>query len=155
MGAETEGIRMEKKAVASKRPYEVIVIMHPDATLEEQKELFRKNKSIIEQFEGSVNTLETWGKRILATPIGKMRRAHYFHSTFEARTDAIMELERTMRINDRVLRFCHTRLDERVPLTKFMEDFRRGLKESSDREREREVKIQARKAAMSAARSQE
>ncbi|MGE0633490.1 MAG: 30S ribosomal protein S6 [Pseudobdellovibrionaceae bacterium] len=138
-----------------KRPYEVVVLMHPDTTLDEQKELFRKNKSIIEQFKGSVHSLETWGKRTLGTPIGKMRKAHYFHSTFEARPDAIAELERTMRINDRVIRFCHTRLDERVTLTKFMEDFKRGLKESADRDREREAKIQARKAAMASARASE
>jgi ribosomal protein S6 len=136
-----------------KRPYEVVVLVHPDTTLDEQKELFRKNKATIEGFKGSINSLETWGKRNLATPIGKLKKAIYFHSTFEADTQAIAELERTMRINDKVLRFMHTRLDERTPLSKFMEGFKKGLSESAAREKEREAKAAARKAAFAAAKA--
>ncbi|MNL49431.1 30S ribosomal protein S6 [compost metagenome] len=128
-------------------------MVHPDATLEEQKELFKKNKATIEGFKGSINSLETWGKRNLATPIGKLKKAIYFHSTFEADSQAINELERTMRINDKVLRFMHTRLDERVTLAKFMEGFKKGLSDSAAREKEREAKSAARKAAFAAARA--
>lgn len=134
-----------------KRPYEAVILMHPDASLEEQKELFRKNKSIIQQFKGSVNSLETWGKRNLANPIAKTRKAVYFHTTFESLPSAITELERTMRINDKVLRFVHTKLDERISLAKHLETFKRGLQESASREREREAKAAARKAAAQAA----
>lgn len=134
-------------------PYEVVVLLHPDTTLEEQKELFKKNKATIETYKGSVNSLETWGKRNLATQIGKLKKAIYFHSTFEADTQAIAELERTMRINDKVLRFMHTRLDERVSLAKFVEGFKKGLSESAAREKEREAKMAARKAAFAAAKA--
>ena len=135
-------------------PYEVVVLVHPDTSLEDQKELFRKNKATIESFKGSVNSLETWGKRTLATPIGKLKKAIYFHATFGADTQAVAELERTMRINDKVLRFMHTRLDERTSLAKFMEGFKKGLAESAAREKEREAKIQARKAAFAAAKAE-
>ncbi|MGZ3768424.1 MAG: 30S ribosomal protein S6 [Bdellovibrio sp.] len=145
---------MEISKTATKKPYEVVVLMHPDATLEEQKELFKKNKATIEGYKGSINSLETWGKRTLATPIGKLRKAIYFHSTFEADTQAIAELERTMRINDKVLRFMHTRVDERVSLAKFMEGFKKGLSESAAREKEREAKMAARKAAFAAAKAE-
>ncbi|HRO68098.1 MAG TPA: 30S ribosomal protein S6, partial [Pseudobdellovibrionaceae bacterium] len=120
---------MELTKASVKKPYEVVVIMHPDATVDEQKDLFRKNKATIESYNGSVFSLETWGKRTLANPIGKTKRAIYFHSLFEADTQAVAELERTMRINDRVLRFMHTRLDERVSLAKYMESFKKGLQE--------------------------
>jgi small subunit ribosomal protein S6 len=136
----------------TKRPYEVVVLMHPDATLEDQKELFRKNKAIIENAQGSIHSLETWGKRTLANHIGKIKKAVYFHSSFEAGTEAIAELERTMRINEKVLRFMHTRLDERASLVKHMEGFKKGLQESANKEKEREAKIQARKAAFAAER---
>ena len=49
-----------------KRPYEVVILMHPDTTVEEQKELFKKNKTTIATFKGSIHTLDTWGKRNLA-----------------------------------------------------------------------------------------
>lgn len=137
-----------------KRHYEVIVLMHPDATLEEQKELFRKNKGIIEQAGGSIFSLDTWGKRTLANQIGKTRKAVYFHSTFEAKAVAVAELERTMRINDKVLRYMHTRLDERTSLAKYMEAFKKAIVESANKEKEREAKIQAKRAAMAVAASE-
>lgn len=143
---------MEKNEVI-KKPYEVVILMHPDATLQDQKDLFTKNKSIIQNFKGSIHSLETWGKRNLGNPIAKSKKAIYFHATFEAQTAAIAELERTMRINDKVLRFMHTALDPRESLSKFMENFKKGLQESAAREREKEAKIQARRAAAAAARS--
>jgi small subunit ribosomal protein S6 len=144
---------MEKGIEKSKdqlRPYEAVILVHPDMTLEEQKELFRKNQTTIKTFKGSVNSLETWGKRTLANQIGKTKKAVYFHTTFEAQPAAVAELERTMRINDKVLRFTHTKLDIRVPLSKFLEGFKKGLQETAQREREREAKMQARRAAAAA-----
>jgi small subunit ribosomal protein S6 len=141
-------------ADSAKRFYEAIVIVHPDATLDQQKELFRKNKATIESFKGSVFSLDTWGKRNLATPIGKSKKAIFFHTFFEATGNVVAELERTMRINDKVLRFTHTRLDERTSLTKHYEAFKNGLAETANREREREAKAQLRKAAMAAARAE-
>lgn len=143
---------MEKTEVI-KRPYEVVVLMHPDASLQEQKELFQKNKSIIQSFGGSVHSVETWGKKNLANQIGKNKKAIYFHSLFEAGTQAIAEIERTMRINDKVLRFMHTKLDERVSLAKHLESFKKGLQETVQREKEKEAKFQARRAAAAAARA--
>jgi small subunit ribosomal protein S6 len=137
-----------------KRPYEAVILVHPDATVEEQKELFKKNKTTIASFKGSVHTLETWGKRTLATPIGKLRKAVYFHTMFEAGPQAIAELERTMRINDKVLRFMHTKLDERIPVSKHAEAFKKGLSDSAAREKEREAKAQLRRQAAQQARSE-
>lgn len=140
-------------AIAKKRFYEAVIVVHPDATLDQQKDLFKKNKATIESFKGTTFNLETWGKRTLAAPIGKNKKAIFFHTLFEATGDSVMELERTMRINDKVLRFVHTRLDERTPLAKHYENFKKGLAETANREREREAKAQLRKAAMAAARA--
>lgn len=137
-----------------KRPYEVVVLVHPDTTLEEQKALFKKNKETIANFNGSVYSLETWGKRTLATPIGKLRKAVYFYSIFEANPQAITEIERTMRINDKVLRFMHTKLDERISVTKHAEAFKKGLADSAAREKEREAKAQLRRQAAAQARAE-
>ena len=137
------------------KPYEVVIIMHPDANLEDQKTLLRKNRDIIKSFKGEVVSLDTWGKRPLANLIGKCKRGIYFHSTFEALPAVIAELERTMRINDKVLRFMHTKLDPRTPISKYLESFRQGIKESADREKERELKAQMRRNAMAAAAAQD
>jgi small subunit ribosomal protein S6 len=143
---------MDLKKTEPSRPYEAIILMHPDATLEEQKELFRKNKTTITSYNGTVQTVETWGKRTLATQIGKLRKAVYFHTVFEAGPQAVTELERTMRINDKVLRFMHTSLDLRTSMSKHVEAFKKGLAESAQREKEREAKAQLRRQAAQQAR---
>lgn len=145
---------MESKdsKVNYKRPYEAVILVHPDAKLEEQKELFKKNQATIASYKGSIFSLETWGKRTLATPIGKLKKAIYFHTFFEANPQAVAELERTMRINDKVLRFMHTKLDERTPLAKHAEAFKKGLADSAAREKEREAKAQLRRQAAMQAR---
>ena len=131
------------------RPYEGVILIHPDATEEDQKTLFKKNKAIIEeQFGGSVKHIDTWGKRNLSNPIHKFKKATFFHITFSANPQAIMELERTMRINENVIRYMHTRLEDETDLNVYLEDFKKALAESAAREREREAKFQARKAAM-------
>lgn len=137
---------------ATQRPYEVVIIMHPDTTLDEQKELFKKNRTTITTFKGTINSVESWGKRNLATPIGRLRKALFFHSTFEADPQVVMELERTMRINDKVLRFMHTKLDERTNIVKHLEAFKKGLTETAQREKEREAKAQLRRQAAMQAR---
>jgi small subunit ribosomal protein S6 len=135
------------------RPYEAVILLHPDTPEAEQTALFKKNKGIIEEmFKGSVHSLDVWGKRTLANPINKLNRAIYFHTTFMAEPSAVAELERTMRINDHVVRFMHTRLNETVNLAKYMEDFKTALVEAANREREREAKFQARRAARAAGR---
>ncbi len=128
------------------RKYELIVILHPDVSEEDQKTLFRKNREIIQSFGGTINHLDTWGKRKLGNPIDRITRGNYFHMTYEGEAGAVAELERTMRINDQVLRFQHTRLDDRISLAKFVEKFRDALVETANREREREIKNQQRKA---------
>ena len=139
---------------AVKRPYEVVIIMHPDATLEEQKDLFKKNKATITTYKGTVNSVETWGKRNLATPVGRLKKAIFFHSTFESDPQTIIELERTMRINDKVIRFMHTKLDERTPVAKHLEAFKKSLAETAQREKEREAKAQLRRQAAMQARQE-
>ena len=137
---------MDQSSTKIIRKYEGVIIVHPDASEEEQKKLFRKNREIIQSFSGTINHIDTWGKRKLGNPIKRLARGNYFHITFEASGNVVAELERTMRINDHVLRFQHTRLDDRVQLTKFVEKFKEALAETANREREREIKNQQRKA---------
>jgi len=136
----------------SLRKYESVIVLHPDTAEEEQRAILGKNSDTIKKFDGAIHHLDTWGKRRLANPIKKNSLGIYFHSTFEAKGDCIFELERTMKINDKVLRFMHSRLDDRENLTKYIERFKACLQETANREREREAKIQARKAAHTAKR---
>ena len=136
---------MELNVQKPVRNYETVIIMHPDASEAEQKALFRKNQEIINQFSGKINHIDTWGKRRLANVVRKMKVGLYFHSTFTAKAECVEELERTMRINDRVLRFFHSRLDDRKGIEQHLENYREVIAVSKAREQEREAKVQARK----------
>ncbi|MEK6554093.1 MAG: 30S ribosomal protein S6 [Bdellovibrionota bacterium] len=127
--------------------YEAIIILHPDVNETEQKALFKRNAETIQSFKGRVNHLDTWGKRRLANPVKKMKMGNYFHTTFEAKAEAVAEIERLLGIDDRVLRFFHTKLDDRKSLSQYVEDFKKTLADSVRREQEKDAKRDARKAA--------
>lgn len=129
------------------RPYEAVIMMDSTSSEQDQKDLFKKNKGIIESYSGEFNHVDLWGKRKLANPIEKKTRAVYFHSTFMAAPEAIKELERTMKLNEKVLRVVHTRLSEKVTLAKYLENFKAQLAETLVKEKEKEAKFKARKAA--------
>ena len=58
---------------------------------------------------------EQWGLRSLAYRIKKNRKGHYVFMHLEAPGEAIHEMERTMRINEDVMRFLTIRVDEFDP----------------------------------------
>lgn len=123
------------------RKYEAVILMHPDADEDQQKELFQKNKDIVESFGGEVNHVDTWGRRRLANQVKDLRNALYFHTTFCAKPEVISELERTMGINDRVIRVMHTRLEDNTDLKKFVDQFKENLADTAKVEKDREEKF--------------
>ena len=124
------------------RPYESIIIVDPTASDEQRKKIFQKNKEVVESFHGAIHTVETWGKRKLANPINKLKTAEFFHSYFTANPDAISEIERTLKINDDVLRVVHTKLDDGVSVEKHIEKYKEVLKQSQERLNEADVRKQ-------------
>ncbi|MBC86847.1 MAG: 30S ribosomal protein S6 [Bdellovibrionaceae bacterium] len=133
-------------ATANVNNYESVIILDPTLSEDQQKDFFKKHQATIKEYDGEINHLDTWGQRALANPIKKVHRGTYFHTTFTANSNCVAELERTMLINDSVLRFIHVRLDNRTPIAKHLEQFKEALVESNRRTQEREAKIQAKKA---------
>lgn len=127
-----QGDDMDLNVERPTRFYESVVVVHPQATESEQKEIFKKSKRIIGEFKGQLEHLETWGVRKLGNSMGELRTAKYFYALFQGQGDCIKELERNYRINDKVLKACHLRLDERVSLKKHLENSREILKKSAD-----------------------
>ena len=133
---------IEYKKSKDIRPYESIIVVHPATSDENKKKIFQKNKSVIEDFKGSVHSVETWGKRKLTNSMNGLQTAEYFHSYFTASPTAIVEIERTLGINDDVLRVMHSRLDSKIPIEKHTEIFKKTLKESQERLSEVEARKQ-------------
>jgi small subunit ribosomal protein S6 len=67
---------------------------------------------LIAEQGGEIKKREYWGLRNLAYRMKKNRKGHYVLFNIEAPPAAIFELERTMRINEDVLRYLTLRVEQ-------------------------------------------
>jgi small subunit ribosomal protein S6 len=93
------------------RMYETIYIVQPDLGDEEIKTLSTKVQDIIASMNGDFKRLEDWGTRKLAYPINKSPRGRYFYLRFDGDSPLIAELERRLRLDDKVIRYQSVKLD--------------------------------------------
>ena len=97
------------------RRYETIFIANPDLSEEDQNALQEKVRSIVASFKGEFVKLEDWGLRKLSYQIRKSSRGRYFLVDYLAEAPALVrELERTLRLNDGVLKFLTVKTSDRV-----------------------------------------
>jgi small subunit ribosomal protein S6 len=92
--------------------YETTVISRQDISTAQVDALNDAITAIIAERGGEVKKREYWGLRTLAFRIKKNRKAHYTLFNIDAPPAAITEMERTMGINEDVLRFMTIRVDE-------------------------------------------
>ena len=84
--------------------YEVLYIIDPAQGEEGIAALVEKFKAMVEA-EGTLSSIDEWGKRRLAYPINDLAEGYYVLMTFSAKPDFPQELERQMRIADEVMRY--------------------------------------------------
>ena len=98
--------------MAEKRTYEVVFIIDPDAEDAEVMRLTEAVQKIITDQGGSITKTEMMGKRQLAYEINHKRDGVYVLLEVDGSGAEIAELERRMRVNDRILRYMTVRVDE-------------------------------------------
>lgn len=87
------------------RYYEMIFIVHPSVPDDEISVVTDKITSVINQNKGEVIHLDNWGKRRCAHKIKKSQKGNYFLLYFSADSQVLTELDRTLRYNEKVLRY--------------------------------------------------
>ena len=124
--------------------YEVIAALSPSAEETQQKELFSQIQKVIKDLGGSLHHIDLLGTRALANKGNKkpFKRACYFHFSYQAKPEAVYEVNRFFRMKDFVLYFHHEKLDTRVPLDDHHDTFEKILKDSLEREEARQARIQ-------------
>ena len=93
------------------RQYEVVFIVDPSAD-EEVSRLTEGFSQIVVDQGGTVTKAETIGKRALAYEIDHHKDGTFVLLEIEGSGREIAELERRMRVNDRILRYLTVRVDE-------------------------------------------
>ena len=90
--------------------YESVIIGRQDLTPNQFEELIDEFIRIIESFKGVIKKRENWGLRNLAYKINKNRKGHYVLLNIDSSSDAIIEYERLMRLNEDIIRFLTIRI---------------------------------------------
>jgi small subunit ribosomal protein S6 len=98
------------------RHYETIFIVHPNLSEEEYKEVLRKFTNLVEKLKGVLVKVDEWGNQRLAYRVRKCDRGYYVLTEYCGAPGLIPELEREMKLDDRVLKFQSVKLaDEADP----------------------------------------
>ena len=91
--------------------YENVFIARQDISGAQVDALADGFTQLIQEQGGEVKKREYWGLRNLAYRMNKNRKGHYILFNIDAPSAAISELERTMRINEDVMRYLTIRVD--------------------------------------------
>jgi small subunit ribosomal protein S6 len=94
--------------------YDLMLMLDPNATDERQEEIAREVRSTIES-GGELVGAHDWGTRRLAYEIDHRREAGYHLFQLEGSRDLLERLDRSLKIQDGVLRFRIIRLKPGSP----------------------------------------
>ncbi len=94
------------------RRYEVMFIVHPSSNDEGIERITGQMEEVVRSFGGELHAIDRLGKKKLAYEIQDLHEGIYILLTMGAGGDCVKELERRLRVNDRVLRYLTVRVDE-------------------------------------------
>ena len=92
--------------------YENVFIARQDVPTTQVETLTNQFAELVTGLGGTVSKKEYWGLRSLTYRIKKNRKGHYTLLNIDAPAAAVKELERTMSINEDIIRFLTVRVDE-------------------------------------------
>ena len=92
--------------------YETVFITRQDLGDAQVKAITETCEKIIKDGKGKVVKTENWGLRTLAYKINKNRKGTYVLIETDTPAPAMLELERTLRLNEDVMRYMTIRMDE-------------------------------------------
>ena len=89
--------------------YETMYIVDVSGSEDETKAVVDKFKALIEA-NGTVESVDEWGKRRLAYPINDMVEGYYVLAKYTAEPSFVAELDRVFNITDGIMRSMTTRV---------------------------------------------
>ena len=96
------------------RQYETIFIVNPTLVEETYREVVNKFKNTIEKQKGAIVKAEEWGTQRLAYTVKKFDKGAYVLFNYCGDAGVSSELERELKLDDRVLKYQTVKLDEDV-----------------------------------------
>ena len=99
------------KNTLDKMPYETIYILKPDLTEDFLLKTIEQYQGILVERGAKNISIENRGKRHLKYPIKRIKDGIYIQMNYEANGDLINLLDKSMKINESILRYLTTTLD--------------------------------------------
>ena len=96
------------------RRYELMLVLRPDTADDRVQQILDRTTRGIAEGDGQIVKVSPWGRRRLAYPISGYREGSYFIIVFEAPSESIDELERSLNITEEVMRHLVTRIERPV-----------------------------------------
>ncbi len=96
------------------RRYETMIIVDPDLSDEQREPLLERIEETISARDGVLVMFDNWGNQKLSYEVRKKARGHYVRIDYCGEGELVAELERTFRIDDRVMKFMTVLLEENV-----------------------------------------
>lgn len=96
------------------RHYETLFIVTPDSSEEDLKAVATKIKGVVSGMNGIVASYDEQGKKKLAYSVKKQNKGYYVLMDYVGSADIVSEIERNMRLDDRVLKYLTVKLADQV-----------------------------------------
>src|SRR3954463_9256571 len=94
------------------RTYELMFIVRPDMTEEDQEKLISTLESTVTTSGGAIKNVERMGKRRLAYVVQRFHDGIYILLTIEGSGGLGQEIERRLLVSEPVIKFLTVRVDE-------------------------------------------
>ena len=111
--------------------------MTPEMSEEEHAQTKTKFTDIIQNMSGRFVKVDDWGRRRLAYPVEKQMYGLYLLMDYMGTPELLIELERNMRIDERVWKYMTLILDKDFTEAKYESEIDRIKTEAARREAER------------------
>ncbi len=94
------------------RRYETIYIIRPTVNEDDINAIIDRTNGVIEKFGGSIIQLDRWGLKKLAYLIQKETQGYYVFTEYAGTPEAVAELERLFRIDEKSLKYMTIKTQE-------------------------------------------
>ncbi len=97
------------------RDYELMVVLDPNLDDAAIGALNTRIQTLVTQRGGTVESVEPWGRKRLAYPIGRYRDGVYILSRLQLPPNAAAEIERALKLTESVIRHLLVRAEGLTP----------------------------------------
>ena len=90
------------------RQYEIVCIVHPDQDEAAFNAIIEKVKGWIDEFKGTVDKIDVWGRKRLAYTIRKQKEGQYVLFNITLPPEAVSPLDQNLRFLEAIIRYMIT-----------------------------------------------